>query len=89
VREGTLLEIARDSPDLCAVLNAQCAGSKSDACLSETKKLHPSETDVTLRCEVRGLFENFVDWRQCAAVVQRGAVTVMSSCGGGGNVVVA
>jgi hypothetical protein len=33
-------------------------------------------------------FEKFVDWWQCAAVVQR-AVTVMSSCSGGGNVVVA
>jgi hypothetical protein len=32
---------------------------------------------------------NFVDWRQYAAVMQREAVTVMPSCRGGGNVVVA
>jgi hypothetical protein len=38
---------------------------------------------------IRGLFEKFVDWRQCAAVMQREAVTVMPSCSGGGNVVVA
>jgi hypothetical protein len=30
-----------------------------------------------------------VDWRQCAAVMQREMVTVMPSCSGGGNVVVA
>jgi hypothetical protein len=35
---------------------------------------------------VRGLFEKFVDWRQCAAVMQREAVTVRRSCSGGGNV---
>jgi len=34
-------------------------------------------------------FENFVDWRQCAAVMQTEAVTVMPSCNGGVNVVVA
>jgi hypothetical protein len=38
---------------------------------------------------VRGPFEKFVDWRQCAAVMQREAVTVMPSCSGGVNVVVA
>jgi hypothetical protein len=31
----------------------------------------------------------FVDWWQCAAVIQREAVTVMPSCSGGGNVIVA
>jgi hypothetical protein len=36
-----------------------------------------------------GPFENFVDWRQCAAVMQREAMTVTPSCSGGGNVVVA
>jgi hypothetical protein len=34
-------------------------------------------------------FEKFVNWRQCAVVMQRKAVTVMPSCSGGGNVVVA
>jgi len=33
--------------------------------------------------------EKFVDCRQCAAVTQREAVTVIPSCSGGGNVVVA
>jgi hypothetical protein len=31
----------------------------------------------------------FVDWRQGAAVMQREAITVIPSCSGGGNVVVA
>jgi hypothetical protein len=36
---------------------------------------------------IRGPFENFVDWRQYAAVMQREAVTVMPSYSDGGNVV--
>jgi len=32
---------------------------------------------------VRGQLGKFVDWRQCAAVVQREAVIVMPSCSGG------
>jgi hypothetical protein len=39
--------------------------------------------------DVRGPFERLVDWRQCAAVMQREAVIVMSSCNGWGKVVVA
>jgi hypothetical protein len=39
--------------------------------------------------ELRGPFEKFVDWRRCATVVQRGAVPVMPSYSGVGNVVVA
>jgi hypothetical protein len=35
---------------------------------------------------IRGPFERFLDWRQCAAVMQREAVTVKPSCSGGGNV---
>jgi hypothetical protein len=38
---------------------------------------------------MRGPFAKFVDWRQCAAVIQMEAVTVMPSCSDGGNVVVA
>jgi hypothetical protein len=34
-------------------------------------------------------FEKFVDWRQFTAVMQKETVTVMPSCNGGGNVVVA
>jgi hypothetical protein len=37
---------------------------------------------------VRGPFEKFLDWRQCAIVMQREEVTVMSSCSGGGSEVV-
>jgi hypothetical protein len=44
---------------------------------------------LTLHTYIRGPFEKFVDWRQCAAVIQRETVTVMPSCSGGGNVVVA
>jgi hypothetical protein len=33
-------------------------------------------------------FEKFVDWLQCAAVMQREAVTVVQSCGGINVVVV-
>jgi hypothetical protein len=35
-----------------------------------------------------GPFEKLVEWGQCAALMQREAVTVMPSCSGGGNVVV-
>jgi hypothetical protein len=35
-----------------------------------------------------GLCAKFVDWRQCAAVMQREAVAVMPRYSGGGNVVV-
>jgi hypothetical protein len=38
--------------------------------------------------DLRGPFERFVDWRQCTALMQREAVTVMLSWSGGGNVVV-
>jgi len=38
---------------------------------------------------LRGPFENFMDWQQCDTIMQREAVTVIPSCSGGGNVVVA
>jgi hypothetical protein len=38
---------------------------------------------------LRGQIEKFVDWRQCSAIMQREAVTIMLSYSGGGNVVVA
>jgi hypothetical protein len=38
---------------------------------------------------IRGPFEKFVDWRQCAAIMQREAVTLIPMHSGGGNVVVA
>jgi len=39
--------------------------------------------------KVQGPFQKFVDCCQGAAVMQREAVTIMSNCSGGGNVVVA
>jgi hypothetical protein len=44
---------------------------------------------VYIRSKVGGPFAKFVDWRQCAAVMQREAVTVMPSCSGEGTAVVA
>jgi hypothetical protein len=38
---------------------------------------------------LRGPFEKFVVWQQCAAVTKREAVTVMPRSSGGGNAVVA
>jgi hypothetical protein len=43
------------------------------------------KTDLNMR----GPVEKFVDWRQCAAVMRREAATIMQSCSGGSNVVVA
>jgi hypothetical protein len=45
--------------------------------------------ELQARVKIRGPFEKFVDWWQYAAVLQREVVTVMPSCGGRGNVVVA
>jgi hypothetical protein len=39
--------------------------------------------------KTRMSFEKFVDWWQCAALMQMEAVTVIPSCTGGGNVAVA
>jgi hypothetical protein len=39
--------------------------------------------------DIRGPFEKFVDWWQCAAVMQREAVIITPSCSGGDNIVVA
>jgi hypothetical protein len=44
---------------------------------------------IRLDLDIRGPFEKFVDWRQCAAVIQREVMTVMPSCSGGGNVIAA
>jgi hypothetical protein len=48
------------------------------------------ETDISsVTCFIWGPFEKFVDWQQCATVMQREVVTVMPSCNGWGNKVVA
>jgi hypothetical protein len=39
--------------------------------------------------DIRGQFEKFADWRQCAAIMQREAATVIPNCNGGSNLVVA
>jgi hypothetical protein len=44
---------------------------------------------IKLHCHIGGQFEKFVDWRQCAAVMQTEEVTVMLSYSGKVNVVVA
>jgi hypothetical protein len=38
--------------------------------------------------DIRGPFESFVHWRQCATVMQREAAVVTPSCSGVDNVVV-
>jgi len=41
-------------------------------------------TVLSLKYEyIRGAFDKSVDWRQCAAVMQREAATVMPSCNDG------
>jgi hypothetical protein len=45
--------------------------------------------EVSSKVHIQGLFERFMDWWQCAAVMQTEVVTVIRSCSGGGNVVVA
>jgi len=47
-----------------------------------------SKLILTAISNKREPFEMFVDWRQCSAVMEREAVTVMPSYSGGGNVVV-
>jgi hypothetical protein len=55
--------------------------------MSYKKLLHYREYEFY--CDIRGPFEKFVDWRQCAAVMQREAMTVMPICMGRDNEVVA
>jgi hypothetical protein len=57
--------------------------------LEEGIKIEDSAENVEHISFIRGSFEKFVDWRQCTAVIQREVVTVMPSCSGGGNAVVA
>jgi hypothetical protein len=47
------------------------------------------QSNLQVSHHVRGPSEKFVNWQQCAAVIQKEVVTVMPSCGGGGNVIVA
>jgi hypothetical protein len=52
-------------------------------------KSHWEDLGVDRKIIFKRQFEKFVDWRQCAAVMQREAVTVTLNCIGGGSVVVA
>jgi uncharacterized ParB-like nuclease family protein len=54
--------------------------------INKTNKNHINKNPMTNN--IRRPFEKFVDWQQCAAVMQKVAVTVVSSCSGEGNVVV-
>jgi hypothetical protein len=47
----------------------------------------PHYTPQKESSNVRGSFEKFVEWWQCADDMQREVVNVMQSCSGGGNVV--
>jgi hypothetical protein len=49
----------------------------------------PPQSLYASGCDTRGPFERFVYWGLCAAVIQKEAVTVMPSCSGAGNVVMA
>jgi hypothetical protein len=60
-----------------------------DKLLGKRIKLISSRIKEECYWNVQGPFEKFVDWQQCAAVMQREAVTVMLSCSDGGNIVVA
>jgi len=55
----------------------------------KTQNMHCIQLVVPRLLNIRGPFEKYVDWRQCAAVTQSEAVTVMPSCSGGDNVVAA
>jgi hypothetical protein len=44
---------------------------------------------LVLPPDPRGPFEKFVDWWQCAVIMQRKAVTVMPNSNGEGNVAAA
>jgi hypothetical protein len=48
-----------------------------------------SHQNTSVYRNIREPFEKFVDWRQCAAAMQREAITVMPSFSDGSNVVVA
>jgi hypothetical protein len=54
--------------------------------LKELVSVHVNALEIVY---IRGPFEKFVDWQQCAAVMQREVVTVMQRCSGEGNTVVA
>jgi hypothetical protein len=59
---------------------------------SNTRILHMKTGNLQLKwllMHIRGQLEKFMDWRHCATVMQREAVTVMTSCSDGVNVVVA
>jgi hypothetical protein len=49
----------------------------------------PSGKYKAFDLNIQGPFEKFVDWQQCATVMQREAVTVMPSCSGRVNIVMA
>jgi hypothetical protein len=45
--------------------------------------------ETVFHIDLREPFEKLLEWQQYAAVMHREAVTVMPSCSGGGNTVVA
>jgi hypothetical protein len=75
------------------------AGDPLNRVSAYARRINPSvtlghETNIIsiitfLLKHIRGPFEEFVVWRQCAAVMQREAVIFMPNFSGGDNVVVA
>jgi len=72
-----------------ASLKNQSAKKKKKKKKNCLRRIRISEPGYVCKPYLRGPFEKFVDWRQCTAVMQRMAVTVMPSCSDEGNLVVA
>jgi hypothetical protein len=74
-----------------SLLNLLCCMLEFDVQMKRYLLQVPTRYRITtlFRVILRWPFEKLVDWRQCAAVMQREAVTVMPSCSGGGDIVVA
>jgi hypothetical protein len=75
---------------MCKSLVFRWVGGGALRCLFETAASVAVFLFITsLDFIIRGPFAKFVVWRQCAAVIQGEVETVIQSCNGGGNVVVA
>jgi len=73
--------------EVCKLWSSSLSTSLQPPAMSYKKSLHYREYEFYY--DIRGPFEKFVVWRQCATVMQREAMNVMPSCRDGGNVVVA
>jgi hypothetical protein len=82
-------QMKSSTAELCEI--AKNASTKLGATLLgvHVVTLNMLSRSLSVAVALRGQFVKFVDWPQCAAVMQRETVTVMPSSSGGGNVVVA